>query len=215
MFQHGLGVVLITGLGAALWRCSRARAKPSDQLKFDGQELLGDFTHLSWSEAFSALVCSLERHYAYTAHRGIQWKTLLTRYLPLVQEAQLRADRAAYYLAVHDLMAELRDGHCHTHGTTPAMEDAVDAMKDHATAGGNTVVAAALLTLRCSCAVLFLCCAVLLDVLLLYCYFIVSAVLSLCSSCVVLFLCCAVTVLLLRCAATALCCFYFCHSLKD
>ncbi|HXF62114.1 MAG TPA: PDZ domain-containing protein, partial [Caldilineaceae bacterium] len=72
---------------------------------------LDDFSGLSYSEAFDALIAKLRREYAFTAYKGIDWDALADTFRPRMVQAERAQDRNAYLLALHDFSLAIPDGH--------------------------------------------------------------------------------------------------------
>ena len=70
-----------------------------------------DASRLSWRAAFDALYEKMEREYAFTKWRGIDFPGLYAKYLPRVLRAQQAGDEIAYYVTLRQFSHELRDGH--------------------------------------------------------------------------------------------------------
>lgn len=70
-----------------------------------------DFSGLTWTGAFRALLGKMAGEYAFTQWKGIDFVALRDDYLPRVRSAQQRGDRRAYYLTLRDFFHEFRDGH--------------------------------------------------------------------------------------------------------
>lgn len=72
---------------------------------------LADYSALSWSDAFKAAHDKFSREYAFGDWKGVDWPGLYSRYLPRIQQAQVVADQNAYYLALHEYLCSIPDGH--------------------------------------------------------------------------------------------------------
>ena len=70
-----------------------------------------DFSSLSWTDAFTAAHQKFSKEYAFTQWKSIDWPVLYAQFLPRFQAAQVAGDSAAYYLALHDYMHSIPDGH--------------------------------------------------------------------------------------------------------
>jgi carboxyl-terminal processing protease len=70
-----------------------------------------DFSDLTWSGAFAELHAKLQREYAFTAWKHIDWPALYAQYAPRVARAQWAGDETAYYLTLRRYALALRDGH--------------------------------------------------------------------------------------------------------
>ena len=75
---------------------------------------INDFSELSYSDAFSAMLDLFRREYAYTELYGLNWDALEATYAPRFTEAEAaeEAERtAAFALALRDFIWEIPDGH--------------------------------------------------------------------------------------------------------
>lgn len=70
-----------------------------------------DYSALSWSEAFTAAHAKLSREYAFGDWKGVGWQALSERFLPRIVLAQAAGDERAYYLALHEYLCSIPDGH--------------------------------------------------------------------------------------------------------
>lgn len=76
----------------------------------------GDFTKMTWADAFDKLLQKMEREYAFTEWRSVNWKSLGTRYRPLIEKAQSANDFKQYYIALREFLAAIPDGHINMTG---------------------------------------------------------------------------------------------------
>ncbi len=72
---------------------------------------LQDFSALSYSEAFAAMLALFRREYAYTELYELDWDRLQAEYAPRFAEAEVAEDSDAYALAMRDFLWEIPDGH--------------------------------------------------------------------------------------------------------
>ena len=70
-----------------------------------------DLSALTWTEAFDALHTKIEREYAFSEWKHIDWAKLHREYASRIAAAEGNNDRTAYYLALRDYAHELHDGH--------------------------------------------------------------------------------------------------------
>ncbi len=71
----------------------------------------GDYSTLSWTEAFDKMYKQLSREYAFTDWKQIDWNSLYNEYAPQIQRAQKDKDLGAYYIALRGFLTEIPDGH--------------------------------------------------------------------------------------------------------
>jgi carboxyl-terminal processing protease len=81
-----------------------------------------DFSALSWAGAFAELHAKMQREYAFTGWKRIDWPALYAEYAPQVARAQWAADEVAFYLTLRRYTLELRDGHV---GVKPYSDEAL------------------------------------------------------------------------------------------
>ncbi|MCX7026708.1 MAG: class A beta-lactamase-related serine hydrolase [Spirochaetes bacterium] len=84
-----------------------------------------DFGALSWTEAFKAAHEKLSREYAFGDWKGVDWPGLSTRYLPKIEDAQAAGDMKAYYLALHEYLCSIPDGHLSLASDDPSIPEAI------------------------------------------------------------------------------------------
>ncbi len=72
---------------------------------------LDDFSSLSYTDAFDAMVAKLRTEYAFTEFKHIQWDKLAQTYRPRFEEADRTGDSAMYMLALRDFLWQIPDGH--------------------------------------------------------------------------------------------------------
>ncbi|MHB8907646.1 MAG: S41 family peptidase [Syntrophales bacterium] len=70
-----------------------------------------DFSTLAWTDAFKAAHDKFSREYAFGDWKGVVWPALSGRFLPRIAQAQAAGDEKAYYLALHEYVCSIPDGH--------------------------------------------------------------------------------------------------------
>lgn len=75
------------------------------------QSALDDFSSLSYTEAFDAMVEKFRTEYAFTEYKGLDWNALSDEFRPLVVEAQANRDGRAFALAIEGFANSIPDGH--------------------------------------------------------------------------------------------------------
>ena len=70
-----------------------------------------DYSALAWPDAFKAAHFKFSREYAFSEWKGVDWPGLYSRFLPCVNQAQAVGDEKAYYLALHEYVCSIPDGH--------------------------------------------------------------------------------------------------------
>ena len=72
---------------------------------------LDDYSDLSYTEAFNAFLDQLEKEYAFTEYKGIDWEALREEFLPRFQTADSASDVMGYRRALRDFAWSIPDGH--------------------------------------------------------------------------------------------------------
>jgi carboxyl-terminal processing protease len=70
-----------------------------------------DYSTLTWTDAFKAAHDKFSREYAFGDWKGVDWAGLYSRFLPRIVQAQAAGDEKAYYLALHEYVCSIPDGH--------------------------------------------------------------------------------------------------------
>ena len=70
-----------------------------------------NFSALAWTEAFTAAHDKFSREYAFGDWKAVDWPGLYGRFLPRIAQAQASGDLKAYYLALHEYVSSIPDGH--------------------------------------------------------------------------------------------------------
>ena len=86
-------------------------ARPTVDLLEPEAAAINDFSALSYSEAFAAMVDLFRREYAYTELYELDWDALQETYTPRFAEAEEAEDVDAFALAMRDFLWEIPDGH--------------------------------------------------------------------------------------------------------
>ncbi|MDQ5987409.1 MAG: hypothetical protein CSYNP_03149 [Syntrophus sp. SKADARSKE-3] len=70
-----------------------------------------DYSDLTWTDAFKAAHDKFSREYAFGDWKSVDWSSLYIRFLPRIEAAQNAHDEKAYYLALHEYVCSIPDGH--------------------------------------------------------------------------------------------------------
>ncbi len=70
-----------------------------------------DFSELSYTEAFDAMLDKFRLEYAFTGYKGIDWAAKGEEFRPRFEEAEAAEDPAAYELALRDFAWSIPDAH--------------------------------------------------------------------------------------------------------
>lgn len=95
-------------IGLLLAGCSSSQTDPREGFTLPDA---ADFSGLDRVAAFTAAHQKFSREYALTDWKGVNWDGLYRRYLPKIQLAAAANDPTAYYLALHEYVFEIDDGH--------------------------------------------------------------------------------------------------------
>jgi len=88
----------------------RSRYPVIDLIEPDGAAT-EDFSDLSYSAAFDAMIDKLRKEYAFTAYKDIDWDELTAEFRPRFVAAEAADDARAYRQALRDLILSIPDGH--------------------------------------------------------------------------------------------------------
>jgi len=72
---------------------------------------LNDFSGMSYTEAFDAMVDLFRREYAFTDYKNIDWDAMSAEFRPRFEEAERNRDSEAYQRALRDFTWAIPDGH--------------------------------------------------------------------------------------------------------
>jgi len=72
---------------------------------------LTDFSDMSYTEAFDAMLEKMRTEYAFTEHKGIDWDTLAEQFRPRFEDAQRSNNKQDYHFALRDFLWSIPDGH--------------------------------------------------------------------------------------------------------
>ncbi|MEZ4617770.1 MAG: PDZ domain-containing protein [Caldilineaceae bacterium] len=86
-------------------------AKPTIDLIEPEGSALSDFSQMSYSEAFDAMIEKMRKEYAFTDYKGIDWDAKVEEFRPRFVEAEENNDFNAYRTALRDFAWSIPDGH--------------------------------------------------------------------------------------------------------
>jgi C-terminal processing protease CtpA/Prc len=84
---------------------------PEMELIEPANSALEDFSDLSYTEAFDAMLDLFRRKYAFTELKGIDWDAKSAEFRPLVEAAEADGDSLAYRRALRSFIWSIPDGH--------------------------------------------------------------------------------------------------------
>ncbi len=70
-----------------------------------------DFSGMSYTEAFDAMIDKFRREYAFTEYKNIDWDAKVEEFRPRFEEAEANNDSVAYEFALQDFVWSIPDGH--------------------------------------------------------------------------------------------------------
>jgi len=76
----------------------------------------GDFSNLSFTEAFDSLFINFSTCYPFTEWKAIDWQSLYDEYAPQIATAQSQNDTSGYKLAIRRFIHTFPDGHVRVRG---------------------------------------------------------------------------------------------------
>ncbi len=82
-----------------------------DLLEQDQSLQPADYTALSYTEAFDALIEQMRNEYSFTELKGVDWDALYEEFAPRFAEAEANDDPEAYQFALRDFTWAIPDGH--------------------------------------------------------------------------------------------------------
>lgn len=88
----------------------RSREQKIDLLESEFTAL-DDFSQMSYTEAFDAMIDLMRREYAFTEYKGIDWDQKVAEFRPRFEQAEADQDPQAYLLALRDFAWSIPDGH--------------------------------------------------------------------------------------------------------
>lgn len=88
----------------------RSREQVIDLIEPEGAALV-DFSGLSYTEAFDAMIEKLQNEYAFTEYKGLDWDAVHKKYRPKFEEADANRDARLYLDTLADIIWDFPDGH--------------------------------------------------------------------------------------------------------
>lgn len=101
---------------------SRPREAVIDLIEGDEAELV-DFSTLSYTDAFDAMIELYREEYAFTEYKGLDWDAIAAEFRPRFEEADANGDRNAYLFALRDFTWAIPDGHIFLTPGDPVLDD--------------------------------------------------------------------------------------------
>jgi len=88
--------------------CSSSSSSSSEPFQL---QPAGDYTPMTWTEAFDALHAQFSAAYAFTEWKGIDWETMKAMTRPKIVQAEADGDEIAFVTALREYIFFLPDGH--------------------------------------------------------------------------------------------------------
>jgi len=88
----------------------RTRHPVIDLIEGEASEV-SDFSGMSYTEAFDAMIAKMRNEYAFTENKGIDWDAKIEEFRPRFEEAEANDDAFVYLLALRDFAWSIPDGH--------------------------------------------------------------------------------------------------------
>ena len=77
----------------------------------EGDDGFTDYSHMSYTEAFDALIKDMKAQYVYADIKGLDFDALAAKYRPMVEKAEQDKDVDAFQAAIYAFSLEFHDGH--------------------------------------------------------------------------------------------------------
>lgn len=90
-----------------------------DLIEGEGSEA-DDFSSMTYTEAFDAMIEKFRTDYAFTEYKNIDWDAKAAEFRPRFEEAEANGDSTAYEFALQDFIWSIPDGHV-SMASTPAL----------------------------------------------------------------------------------------------
>jgi C-terminal processing protease CtpA/Prc len=103
----GYTVVRLEGEGFKFDRAREANIPLAERV----EDRKTDFSQLSYTAAFNALIDLLKARYAYTELRGIDWEEWRQQYYPAIEAAEEKGDAVAYFAVLDAVARAVQDAH--------------------------------------------------------------------------------------------------------
>lgn len=87
------------------------------------QSAAADFSDLSYTEAFDAMIEKLRREYAFSEYKNIDWDAKIAEFRPRFEEAEAEDDSDAYLFALRDFIWSIPDGHLGMSAASDALDN--------------------------------------------------------------------------------------------
>lgn len=100
----------IVNLDVEPFTFDRSRQQVIDLIEPEGAALV-DFSDLSYTAAFDAMIEKLQNEYAFTEYKGLDWDAVHKKYHAKFEQADAEGDRSLYLDTLADIIWDFPDGH--------------------------------------------------------------------------------------------------------
>jgi len=100
----------VVDLDSSPFTFDRSRQPQIDLLEPESSAL-DDFSSMSYTEGFDAMLEKMRTEYAFTEYKDIDWDAKAQTFRPRFEAAENSSDPQAYYLALRDLLWSIPDAH--------------------------------------------------------------------------------------------------------
>jgi len=100
----------VVDLDANPFTFDRARRQVIDLIE-PQEAALVDYSGLSYTDAFDAMIDKLSKEYAFTEYKGIDWETIQRKYRTFFEEADATNNVQLYYDTLSEIVWSIPDGH--------------------------------------------------------------------------------------------------------
>lgn len=100
----------VVDLDAEPFTFDRSREQVIDLIEPEGAALV-DFSGLSYTDAFDAMIEKLQNEYAFTEYKGLDWDAVHKKYRPKFEQADRDNDSRLYLDTLADIIWGFPDGH--------------------------------------------------------------------------------------------------------
>lgn len=112
----------IVDLNSDPFTFDRSREAAIDTVEPEVSALV-DFSGLSYTEAFDAMIEKFREEYAFTENKNLDWNAISDEFRPRFEEAEANNDGGAYAFALRDFAWSIPDGHVNAGVPNPALDE--------------------------------------------------------------------------------------------
>ncbi len=112
----------VVNMDTDIFTFDRSREPEIDLLEADGAEL-DDFSGLSYTDAFDAMMEKLRNEYSFTEFADIDWDAIDEMFRPRIVDAEASGDAEAYYYTIFDFTVFIGDRHTNSNAVNFLIAD--------------------------------------------------------------------------------------------